>query len=198
MLKDSVKHTPSTLQWQALTPGETDRQGGIWGQGKTGEISSWVTQWAWMWPWLKLHLTQFTHTLTHPASCHRQRQTQEIPQPTWAVFIEQSRMQFKPTEKAPKHLCDIGWGIQKWFAFGNNITAWMYPGVNQLGINSLTAVMFEWDLPLHLLIYSLSTLPYMYCKRQLNSVLKAWEYCDKHYSWKNICMHWGMSDCVLV
>lgn len=42
----------------------------------------------------------------------------------------------------------------KWDALGNGIIAWTYPGVNQVGKNSLTAVMFKWNLPLHIPSYS--------------------------------------------
>lgn len=129
-------------------------------------------KWVWMWLWLKLNFTQSTHPLTHPLSCHADTRDPSAHW-SWLYWAEQDgaqtlcscwegslmfvRYRMKNTEMVcfrKQHYCMI----VSW-----NEPAWK---------NCLTAVMLEWDLSLHSSIYSLPTLPYMCCKRQLNSVLK--------------------------
>lgn len=78
------------------------------------------------------------------------------------VSLLKSKMWSNPTavtQKAFLYLSDTRPGIQKWSALGNGITAWMYPGVNQLRKNSLTAVIVKWDISLHIPSYSLPPIP---------------------------------------
>lgn len=174
MLRDSVKHVSSTLQWQALTPGETDPQGDIWEQGKTGEIGSWMTQVRVDVALAKVKLHS-VHSPTHPPTQLPRRHNRHL-SPRKLVLLSRAGCSSNPTavaEKAPMYFCAIRRGTQKWFAFGSSTISWTYSGVNSLE----KTVSQQWCLSGIFLctspIYSLPTLPYKYCKRQLNSVLKA-------------------------
>lgn len=98
-------------------------------------------------------------------SCGQPLQPQQTPDSTQVILIEKSKLWSNPmavAQKAFLYVHDTRWWLQKWSALGNGITAWMYPGVNQLGKNSLTAVTVKWDISLHIPSYCLPPpLPYI-------------------------------------
>lgn len=148
--------------------------------------------WGWRLPWPKSNFTLCPPTCR--LSWGQPWQTQQTPETTQVIFNQKRGMWFKPHCNLPE-----GSHIFAWYKIVNRETncfgKWCYcmdvswselarkkqPHSSEVWVGSSSAHPQLFPPPL-----------FLYCKRQLGSVLKAEKYCEKHYSWNSTCMCLGM------